>query len=97
MTSNIIDESFNHNHFTIAILISLIIHISFILFGNLQINTNKPKKIKTDIELIIIEKPEIKPSVIQSSNNPIGNKINKEIIAKEKVVITNNKKKNFTD
>lgn len=93
MTSNIIDESFNHNHFTIAILISLIIHISFILFGNLQINTNKPNKIKTDIELIIIEKPEIKPTVIESSNNPIGNKINKEIIAKEKVAITNNQKK----
>lgn len=93
MTSNIIDESFNYNHFTIAILISLIIHISFILFGNLQINTNKPNKIKTDIELIIIEKPEIKPTVIESSNNPIGNKINKEIIAKEKVAITNNQKK----
>ena len=93
MTSNIIDESFNHNHFTIAILISLIIHISFILFGNLQINTNKLNKIKTDIELIIIEKPEIKPTVIESSNNPIGNKINKEIIAKEKVEITNNQKK----
>ena len=85
------NEHLNHIHFTIAILISLIIHITFVIYGNFNVNNDGFNKSKSDIELIIIDKPEIKPVVIESPSTPIKKEIieakpNKEIIFKEEII-----------
>ena len=91
MTPNMMNEHLNHIHFTIAILISLIIHITFVIYGNFNVNNDGFNKSKSDIELIIIDKPEIKPVVIESPSTPIKKEIieakpNKEIIFKEEII-----------
>ena len=92
MTSNMMNEPFSHIHFTIAILISLIIHITFVIYGNFNINSDGYNKIQSDIELIIIEKPEQESVIIEPSNTPNTSEITeekprKEIIFKEEVII----------
>ena len=68
MTLNMMNEPFSHIHFTIAILISLIIHITFVIYGNFNINSDGYNKIQSDIELIIIEKPEKESVIIKPSS-----------------------------
>ena len=86
------NEPFSHIHFTIAILISLIIHITFVMYGNFNIKSDDYNKIQSDIELIIIEKPEQESVIIEPSNTPNTSEITeekprKEIIFKEEVII----------
>lgn len=92
MTSNMMNEPFIHIHFTIAILISLIIHITLVMYGNFNINRDGNNKIQSDIELIIIEKPEkesaiIEPSSTLNTSKIIEKKPKEEIIFKEEVII----------
>ena len=92
MTLNMMNEPFSHIHFTIAILISLIIHITFVIYGNFNINSDGYNKIQSDIELIIIEKPEkesviIKPSSALNTSEIIEEKPKEEIIFKEEVIV----------
>ena len=92
MTLNMMNEPFSHIHFTIAILISLIIHITFVMYGNFNIKSDDYNKIQSDIELIIIEKPEQESVIIEPSNTPNTSEITeekprKEIIFKEEVII----------
>lgn len=92
MTLNMMNEPFSHIHFTIAILISLIIHITFVMYGNFNINSDGYNKIQSDIELIIIEKPEQESVIIEPSNTPntrdiTEEKPREEIIFKEEVII----------
>ena len=86
------NEPFSHIHFTIAILISLIIHITFVIYGNFKVNKDSYNKIQSDIELIIIEKPKKESVIIEPPSKPdiseiIEEKPKKEIIVKEKVII----------
>ena len=92
MTLNMMNEPFSHIHFTIAILISLIIHITFVMYGNFNIKSDDYNKIQSDIELIIIEKPEQESVIIEPFNTPNTSEITeekprKEIIFKEEVII----------
>ena len=92
MTLNMMNEPFSHIHFTIAILISLIIHITFVIYGNFNINSDGYNKIQSDIELIIIEKPEkesviIEPSSMLNSIEIIEEEPKEEIIFKEEVIV----------
>ena len=92
MTSNMMNEPFSHIHFTIAILISLIIHITFVIYSNFKVNEDGYNKIQSDIELIIIEKPKKESVIIEPPSKPdiseiIEEKPKKEIIVKEKVII----------
>ena len=92
MTLNMMNEPFSHIHFTIAILISLIIHITFVIYGNFNINSDGYNKIQSDIELIIIEKPEkesviIEPSSALNISEIIEEKPKEEIIFKEEVIV----------
>ena len=92
MTSNMMNEPFSHIHFTIAILISLIIHITFVIYGNFNINSDGYNKIQSDIELIIIEKPKkesviIEPSSTLDTSEIIEEEPKEEIIFKEEVIV----------
>ena len=92
MTLNMMNEPFSHIHFTIAILISLIIHITFVIYGNFNINSDGYNKIQSDIELIIIEKPEKKSVIIEPSSTLniseiIEEEPKEEIIFKEEVIV----------
>ena len=92
MTLNMMNEPFSHIHFTIAILISLIIHITFVIYGNFNINSDGYNKIQSDIELIIIEKPEkesviIEPSSALNTSEIIEEEPKEEIIFKEEVIV----------
>ena len=92
MTLNMMNEPFSHIHFTIAILISLIIHITFVIYGNSNINSDGYNKIQSDIELIIIEKPEkesviIEPSSTLNTSEIIEEEPKEEIIFKEEVIV----------
>ena len=92
MTSNMMNEPFSHIHFTIAILISLIIHITFVIYGNFNINSDGYNKIQSDIELIIIEKPKkesviIEPSSTLDKSEIIEEEPKEEIIFKEEVIV----------
>ena len=92
MTLNMMNEPFSHIHFTIAILISLIIHITFVIYGNFNINSDGYNKIQSDIELIIIEKPKkesviIKPSSTLNTSEIIEEEPKEEIIFKEEVIV----------
>ena len=92
MTLNMMNEPFSHIHFTIAILISLIIHITFVIYGNFNINSDGYNKIQSDIELIIIEKPEKESVIIKPSSTLNTSEINEEepkeeIIFKEEVIV----------
>ena len=86
------NEPFSHIHFTIAILISLIIHITFVIYGNFNINSDGYNKIQSDIELIIIEKPKkesviIEPSSTLDTSEIIEEEPKEEIILKEEVIV----------
>ena len=86
------NEPFSHIHFTIAILISLIIHITFVIYGNFNINSDGYNKIQSDIELIIIEKPKkesviIEPSSTLNTSEIIEEEPKEEIIFKEEVIV----------
>ena len=86
------NEPFSRIHFTIAILISLIIHITFVIYGNFNINSDGYNKIQSDIELIIIEKPEkesviIEPSSTLNTSEIIEEEPKEEIIFKEEVIL----------
>ena len=92
MTLNMMNEPLSHIHFTIAILISLIIHITFVIYGNFNINSDGYNKIQSDIELIIIEKPEKESVIIESSSalntiEIIEEEPKEEIIFKEEVIV----------
>ena len=92
MTLNMMNEPFSHIHFTIAILISLIIHITFVIYGNFNINSDGYNKIQSDIELIIIEKPKkesviIEPSSTLDTSEIIEEEPKEEIIFKEEVIV----------
>ena len=92
MTLNMMNEPFSHIHFTIAILISLIIHVTFVIYGNFNINSDGYNKIQSDIELIIIEKPEkesviIEPSSTLNTSEIIEEEPKEEIIFKEEVIV----------
>jgi len=92
MTLNMMNEPFSHIHFTIAILISLIIHITFVIYGNFDINSDGYNKIQSDIELIIIEKPKkesviIEPSSTLNTSEIIEEEPKEEIIFKEEVIV----------
>ena len=92
MTLNMMNEPFSHIHFTIAILISLIIHITFVIYGNFNIKSDGYNKIQSDIELIIIEKPEkesviIEPSSTLNTSEIIEEEPKEEIIFKEEVIV----------
>ena len=92
MTLNMMNEPFSHIHFTIAILISLIIHITFVIYGNFNINRDGYNKIQSDIELIIIEKPKkesviIEPSSTLDTSEIIEEEPKEEIIFKEEVIV----------
>ena len=92
MTFNMMNEPLSHIHFTIAILISLIIHITFVIYGNFNINSDGYNKIQSDIELIIIEKPEkesviIEPSSTLNTSEIIEEEPKEEIIFKEEVIV----------
>ena len=92
MTLNMMNEPFSHIHFTIAILISLIIHITFVIYGNFDINSDGYNKIQSDIELIIIEKPKKEPVIIEPSSTLNTSEIieeepKEEIIFKEEVIV----------
>ena len=92
MTLNMMNEHFSHIHFTIAILISLIIHITFVIYGNFNINLDGYNKIQSDIELIIIEKPKkesviIEPSSTLDTSEIIEEEPKVEIIFKEEVIV----------
>ena len=92
MTLNMMNEPFSHIHFTIAILISLIIHITFVIYGNFNINSDGYNKIQSDIELIIIEKPKKEPVIIEPSSTLNTSEIieeepKEEIIFKEEVIV----------
>ena len=92
MTLNMMNEPFSHIHFTIAILISLIIHITFVIYGNFNINSDGYNKIQSDIELIIIEKPKkesviIEPSSTLNTSEIIEEEPKEEIIFKEEVIV----------
>ena len=92
MTSNMMNEPFSHIHFTIAILISLIIHITFVMYGNFKVNKDSYNKIQSDIELIIIEKPKkesviIEPSSTLDTSEIIEEEPKEEIIFKEEVIV----------
>ena len=92
MTLNMMNEPFSHIHFTIAILISLIIHITFVIYGNFNINSDGYNKIQSDIELIIIEKPKkesviIEPSSTLNTSEIIEEDPKEEIIFKEEVIV----------
>ena len=92
MTLNMMNEPFSHIHFTIAILISLIIHITFVIYGNFNINSDGYNKIQSDIELIIIEKPEkesviIEPSSTLNTGEIIEVEPKEEVILKEEVIV----------
>ena len=92
MTSNMMNEPFSHIHFTIAILISLIIHITFVIYGNFNMNNDGYNKIQSDIELIIIEKPKkesviIEPSRSFNTSGIIEEEPKEEIIFKEEVIV----------
>jgi len=86
MTSNMMNEPFSHIHFTIAILISLIIHITFVIYGNFKVNKDGYNKIQSDIELIIIEKPKKESVIIEPPSTPDISKIIEEK-PKEEVII----------
>ena len=92
MTLNMMNEPLSHIHFTIAILISLIIHITFVIYGNFNINSDGYNKIQSDIELIIIEKPKkesviIEPSSTLNTSEIIEEEPKEEIIFKEEVIV----------
>ena len=92
MTLNMMNEPLSHIHFTIAILISLIIHITFVIYGNFNINSDGYNKIQSDIELIIIEKPKkesviIEPSSTLDTSEIIEEEPKEEIIFKEEVIV----------
>ena len=92
MTLNMMNEPLSHIHFTIAILISLIIHITFVIYGNFNINNDGYNKIQSDIELIIIEKPKkesviIEPSSTLNTSEIIEEEPKEEIIFKEEVIV----------
>ena len=92
MTLNMMNEPFSHIHFTIAILISLIIHITFVIYGNFNINSDGYNKIQSDIELIIIEKPKkesviIEPSSTLNTSEIIDEEPKEKIIFKEEVIV----------
>ena len=92
MTLNMMNEPFSHIHFTIAILISLIIHITFVIYGNFNINSDGYNKIQSDIELIIIEKPKkesviIEPSSTLNTSEIIEEEPKEKIIFKEEVIV----------
>ena len=92
MTFNMMNEPLSHIHFTIAILISLIIHITFVIYGNFNINSDGYNKIQSDIELIIIEKPKkesviIEPSSTLNTSEIIEEEPKEEIIFKEEVIV----------
>lgn len=63
------NDSFKKIHFTIAIIISLIVHVSFILYGNIPVNVNNQSKTLSDIEISIIKKPEAIPLITKSTSN----------------------------
>lgn len=63
------NDSFKKIHFTIAIIISLIVHVSFMLYGNIPVNANKQSKTLSDIEISIIKKPEAIPLIAKSTSN----------------------------
>jgi len=63
------NDSFKKIHFTIAIIISLIVHVSFILYGNIPVNVNNQSKALSDIEISIIKKPEAIPLTTKSTSN----------------------------
>ncbi len=63
------NDSFKKIHFTIAIIISLIVHVSFILYGNIPVNVNNQSKALSDIEISIIKKPEAIPLITKSTSN----------------------------
>ena len=63
------NDSFKKIHFTIAIIISLIVHVSFMLYGNIPVNANKQSKTLSDIEISIIKKPEAIPLITKSTSN----------------------------
>ena len=92
MTLTMMNEPLSRIHFTIAILISLIIHITFVIYGNFNINSDGYNKIQSDIELIIIEKPEkesviIEPSSTLNTSEIIEEEPKEEIIFKEEVIV----------
>ena len=63
------NDSFKKIHFTIAIIISLIVHVSFMLYGNIPVNVNKQSKTLSDIEISIIKKPEAIPLITKSTSS----------------------------
>ena len=63
------NDSFKKIHFTIAIIISLIVHVSFMLYSNIPVNVNKQSKTLSDIEISIVKKPEAIPLITKSTSN----------------------------
>ncbi len=63
------NDSFKKIHFTIAIIISLIVHVSFMLYSNIPVNVNNQSKTLSDIEISIVKKPEAIPLIAKSTSN----------------------------
>lgn len=55
MTSNMMKDPLSHIHFIVAILISLIMHLSFVMYGSFQPTDIANFEISPDIELTIVQ------------------------------------------
>jgi protein TonB len=63
-------DPLSHIHFIVAILISLIMHLSFVMYGSLQPTDIANFEISPDIELTIVQQPKIIPPVQEGIQAP---------------------------
>jgi len=75
-------DPLSHIHFIVAILISLIMHLSFVMYGSFQPTDIANFEISPDIELTIVQQPKIIPPV----QKPINKTITPKVVMEKKAV-----------
>jgi|TARA_B110000208_G_scaffold106580_1_gene132233 TonB family protein len=84
MTPNMMKDPLSHIYFIVALLTSLIIHLSLVMYGGFQYTDIANFEISSDIELTIIQEPKMNTSSQKLPQDPI-----QETPIKEPIKITN--------
>ena len=84
MTPNMMKDPLSHIYFIVALLTSLIIHLSLVMYGGFQYTDIANFEISSDIELTIIQEPKMNTSSQKSPQERI-----QETPIKEPIKITN--------
>ena len=88
MTPNMMKDPLSHIYFIVALLTSLIIHLSLVMYGGFQYTDIANFEISSDIELTIIQKPKMNTSSQKSPQKSPQERI-QETPIKEPIKITN--------